>query len=84
VELDVQLCKTGELVVFHDLYTSGEFITIWLWENSSFWTYTLEKLYTEVPELQGTTVLSTSRAVTRVGSSLDLFSQKGIFRIHFL
>jgi hypothetical protein len=35
--------------------------------------YSLEKLYTEVPELQGRPFLSTSRAVTRIGSSLDLF-----------
>jgi hypothetical protein len=46
--------------------------------------YSLEKLYTEVPELQGTTVLIDIKGCdTCIGSSLDLFFHRKVFSTFF-
>lgn len=55
VEIDVQLCKSGELVLFHDVYVGGKFISEMtlqeLWKHD---VYSLREVYETVPEIRET------------------------------
>jgi hypothetical protein len=64
--------------------THQEFITNMTLGELEFLNIYSQKLYTEVPELQGTTVLIDIKGCdTCIGSSLDLFSQKHIQNTFF-
>ena len=58
VEIDVQLCKSGELVLFHDVYVGDKFISEMtldeLWKCDI---YSLREVYNTVPEIKGTQVI---------------------------
>lgn len=55
VEIDVQLCKSGELVLFHDVYVGDRFISEMtlqeLWKHDI---YSLREVYNTVPEIRDT------------------------------
>ena len=53
IEIDVQLCKTGEIVLFHDIYVNDSFIkNIPYTElNEKYGIISLEHLYIKVPEI---------------------------------
>jgi glycerophosphoryl diester phosphodiesterase len=57
VEIDVQLCKSGELVLFHDVYVNNTFISEMtieeLWKCD---VYSLREVYDTVPEIRDTRV----------------------------
>lgn len=53
VEIDVQLCLSGELVLFHDLYDKDEFISeMTIDELRKRDIITLQDVYDQIPEIQ--------------------------------
>lgn len=55
VEIDVQLCKTGEIIIFHDVYVGGRFISdLSLKELIPMGVCSLSELYEKVPEIKTT------------------------------
>jgi glycerophosphoryl diester phosphodiesterase len=53
VEIDIQLCLTGELVLFHDLYDKDEFISeMTIDELRKRGIITLQDVYDQIPEIQ--------------------------------
>lgn len=54
IEIDVQLCKTGEIVLFHDIYIDDLFVKHLPYKelNQKYGIISLEHLYTELPEIQ--------------------------------
>lgn len=53
VEIDIQLCLTGELVLFHDLYDKDEFISeMTIDELRKRDIITLQDVYDQIPEIQ--------------------------------
>ena len=58
VEIDVQLCETGELVLFHDVYTKGKFISeMSLGEVKELGIITLQQVYEEIPQIRRTLLI---------------------------
>ena len=58
VEIDVQLCETGELVLFHDVYIMGKFISDMSLEHvRELGICTLQDVYDQIPELRRTLLL---------------------------
>lgn len=58
VEIDVQLCKSGELVLFHDVYVGGRFVyEMTLEELLEHDVHSLRDMYKNVPEIRNTLVL---------------------------
>ncbi len=58
VEIDVQVCGTGELVLYHDIYLNNQFIedmTLEQLKNSGV--CSLQELYDKVPAIRKTLVL---------------------------
>lgn len=54
IEIDVQLCKTGEIVLFHDIYVNDTFVKDVSYKelNDKYGIISLKHLYTELPEIQ--------------------------------
>lgn len=54
IEIDVQLCKTGEIVLFHDIYIEDTFIKDMTFEQlyNDYGIISLEDLYREIPDIQ--------------------------------
>lgn len=75
VEIDVQLCGTGEIVVFHDVYVDHRFVRdTSLAELGRLGVHSLAEMYERVPELQDTLVLIDIKgADVSVASALDAF-----------
>lgn len=58
VEIDVQLCSTGELVLFHDVYDGDAFIgDLTVDQTRARGILTLDEVYARVPELKTTLVI---------------------------
>jgi glycerophosphoryl diester phosphodiesterase len=58
VEIDVQLCKTGEIVLHHDVYYGDAFVKdMTLDQLDELGVVSLHDVYDEVPELEHTMVL---------------------------
>ena len=58
VEIDVQLCYTGQLVLFHDVYDRDEFISnMTIDEVRKRGIITLEDVYDQIPEIQDSLLL---------------------------
>lgn len=78
VEIDVQLCETGELVLFHDVYTQGKFISdMSLGEVKKLGIITLQQVYEEIPQLRRTLlILDIKGADLRVVKALETFYEK--------
>jgi glycerophosphoryl diester phosphodiesterase len=58
VEIDVQLCLTGELVLFHDVYDGDEFISnLSIDEIRTREIITLQDVYDKIPEIEDTLVI---------------------------
>lgn len=58
VEIDVQLCLTGELVLFHDVYDDDEFISnLTIDEIQTREIITLQDVYDKIPEIEDTLVI---------------------------
>jgi glycerophosphoryl diester phosphodiesterase len=58
VEIDVQLCETGELVLHHDVYLGDDFVeNMSLEKLRKFGVYTLKDIYDHVPDIRKTTLL---------------------------
>ena len=78
VEIDVQLCETGELVLFHDVYTQGKFISdMSLGEVKKLGIITLQHVYEEIPRLRRTLlILDIKGADLRVVKALETFYEK--------
>lgn len=54
IEIDVQLCNTGEIVLFHDIYIEDTFIKDMTFEQlyNDYGIISLEDLYREIPDIQ--------------------------------
>jgi glycerophosphoryl diester phosphodiesterase len=54
VEIDVQLCKDGRIVLYHDVFAGDRFVSEMTYETlaASFGIQTLDDLYNEVPEIE--------------------------------
>lgn len=54
IEIDVQLCNTGEIVLFHDIYIEDTFIKDMTFEelHNEHGIISLEQLYREIPDIQ--------------------------------
>jgi glycerophosphoryl diester phosphodiesterase len=58
IELDIQLCATGEIVLFHDVYVDSKFICdMNLDEVKNHNICTLKDVYEHVPEIRDTILL---------------------------
>jgi glycerophosphoryl diester phosphodiesterase len=58
VEIDVQLCGTGELVLHHDVYLGDDFVeNMSLEKLRKLGVYTLKDIYDHVPDIRKTTLL---------------------------
>ena len=59
IEIDVQLCKSGEIVLFHDTYIDTTFIedAPLTFLKDTYGVCSLEDVYREVPEIQTTGIL---------------------------
>lgn len=58
VEIDVQLCETGELVLFHDVYVNRRFISeISLEKLKEYGVCTLQQVYEDIPEIRQTLLI---------------------------
>jgi len=58
VEIDVQLCRTGELVLYHDIYIEKEFVCEMSLEYlRSLGVCSLQDVYDNVPEIRQTLLL---------------------------
>jgi glycerophosphoryl diester phosphodiesterase len=78
VEIDVQVCGTGEIVVFHDVYVDHRFVCYAsLAELGQLGVHSLAEIYESVPELHETLVLMDIKgADVSVASALDAFYAK--------
>ena len=58
VEIDVQMCETGELVLYHDIYLNNQFIEdMTLEQLNDSGVCSLQELYDKVPDIRKTLVL---------------------------
>ena len=58
LEIDVQLCKTGELVLFHDICTEHAFIKDLTFEElKRYGVCSLREVYDEIPEIRFTCII---------------------------
>ena len=58
VEIDVQLCKSGELILHHDVYIDSYFVRdLTFQELSDRGVYSLQEVYSQVPELKNTLLI---------------------------
>lgn len=58
VEIDVQLCKSGELILYHDIYIDNYFVCdLTFQELSDRGVYSLQEVYSQVPELENTLLI---------------------------
>ena len=78
VEIDVQLCETGELVLFHDVYTEGKFISdMSLGQVKELGIITLQQVYEEIPQIRRTLlILDIKGADLGVVKVLETFYEK--------
>jgi|TARA_Y100000389_G_scaffold91812_1_gene88420 glycerophosphoryl diester phosphodiesterase len=55
VEIDVQLCKSGEIILYHDIYIDNYFVCDLTYnELSDKGVYSLQEVYEQIPELEHT------------------------------
>ena len=75
VEIDVQLCETGELVLFHDVYIRGKFISeMSLDQLKELGIITLQQVYEEIPVIRRTLlILDIKGADLKVVEALEKF-----------
>ena len=53
VEIDVQMCKTGELILYHDTYVANSFVSdISLGDAKMMGIITLEEMYAKIPGIE--------------------------------
>lgn len=53
IEIDIQLCETGEIVLFHDIYVNKRFISeTSLDDLKKMGIITLQELYEQIPEIR--------------------------------
>jgi glycerophosphoryl diester phosphodiesterase len=58
VELDIQLCKTGEIVLFHDVYLENTFVADMTLEDLKFkGVCSLKEVYDALPHIRRTRVI---------------------------
>ena len=70
IEIDVQLCKTGEIVLAHDIYVDGDFISnMTISELRQKGLVTLEDVYSRIPYITDYPLF-----VDIKGSSMDIVS----------
>jgi len=76
IEIDVQLCKTGEIVLFHDIYIDDLFVKDLSYKqlNKDYGIISLEHLYIEVPEIQNQLLI-----VDMKGINSELIMQLELF-----
>ena len=78
VEIDVQLCETGEIVLFHDVYIKGKFICDMTWgQLKELGIITLQQVYEEIPEIRRTLlILDIKGADLGIVEALEKFYEK--------
>ena len=58
IEIDVQLCKTGELILYHDVYTSEGFVNELAFnELKDMGIYSLQEIYDTLPGIRDVVVI---------------------------
>jgi glycerophosphoryl diester phosphodiesterase len=58
VEIDVQLCKSGEIILYHDIYIDNYFVCdLTYTELSDKGVYSLQEVYEQIPELEHTLLI---------------------------
>ena len=58
VEIDVQLCKSGELILYHDIYIDNSFVSDLTYkELKTKCVCSLPEVYNHVPELNNTLLM---------------------------
>lgn len=75
VEIDIQMCKTGEIVLFHDIYVNDSFIgDLTVDELKDLGIITLCDVYIQVPEILSTKIfLDIKGNKTEIVSKLEEF-----------
>lgn len=78
VEIDVQLCETGEIVLFHDIYIKGKFICdMTLAQLKELGIISLKQVYEEIPEIRRTLlILDIKGADLGIVQALEKFYEK--------
>ena len=82
IEVDVQQCKTGELVMYHDIYIGTDFVEdLTIDELFSKGVHSLYALYEIVPEIESTMLfIDIKGSSTTICDELDTFYKKRSIR----
>lgn len=76
IEIDVQLCKSGEIVLFHDIYINQTFIKDLTYQelNEKHDIISLQYLYDKLPEIQNKLLIIDIKGIDReIITQLELF-----------
>jgi len=75
IEIDVQLCKSGELVLYHDIYIDDFFVRDLMYhELKKKKLCSLQEVYDQVPEIENTLLI-----IDLKGNNLDICEALRVF-----
>ena len=86
IEIDVQLCASGEIVLFHDVYVGEQFISdLCLNELKQLGICTLEDVYREIPEIKDVFILLDIKGnnIQIVKALVDFYKDKPSHNVTF-
>jgi glycerophosphoryl diester phosphodiesterase len=86
IEIDVQLCASGEIVLFHDVYVGEQFISdLCLNELKQLGICSLEDVYHEIPEIKDVFILLDIKGnnIQIVKALVDFYKDKPSHNVTF-
>ena len=86
IEIDVQLCASGEIVLFHDVYVGEQFISdLCLNELKQLGICSLEDVYREIPEIKDVFILLDIKGnnIQIVKALVDFYKDKPSHNVTF-
>ena len=86
IEIDVQLCASGEIVLFHDVYVGEQFISdLCLNEFKQLGICSLEDVYREIPEIKDVFILLDIKGnnIQIVKALVDFYKDKPSHNVTF-
>ena len=86
IEIDVQLCASGEVVLFHDVYVGEQFISdLCLNELKQLGICSLEDVYREIPEIKDVFILLDIKGnnIQIVKALVDFYKDKPSHNVTF-
>ena len=86
IEIDVQLCKSGEIVLYHDVYTPGGFVDeLELADVKKMGICSLKEVYDQLPHIRDVVlIIDIKGSNNKVSSALNKFySKEDTSKIYF-